>query len=166
MQKATPCGSPSKKRNSHYDYSSFCISFIIPLSFLFFPFCVSIIWRFHFNRSLFCIQFILLLHFNSSLLGSVYLTIHGESDMLLLLERMVKPQIKGADWWSKSIVSNKWIIGEWRTFLFLLSVQRFWLVRLIHINKCIYDRKKRMKKLWCVRKQYYLCIVKRQIKIV
>ena len=28
-----PCGSPSKKRNSHYDYSSFCISFIIPLRF-------------------------------------------------------------------------------------------------------------------------------------
>ena len=29
----SPCGSPSKKRNSHYDYSSFCISFIIPLRF-------------------------------------------------------------------------------------------------------------------------------------
>ena len=33
-----PCGSPSKKRNSHYDYSSFCISFIIPLAFYSFPF--------------------------------------------------------------------------------------------------------------------------------
>ena len=29
----SPCGSPSKKRNSHYDYSSFCISFIIPSRF-------------------------------------------------------------------------------------------------------------------------------------
>ena len=33
-----PCGSPSKKRNSHYDYSSFCISFIIPLRFNSSPF--------------------------------------------------------------------------------------------------------------------------------
>ena len=33
-----PCGSPSKKRNSHYDYSSFCISFIIPLRFHSSPF--------------------------------------------------------------------------------------------------------------------------------
>ena len=33
-----PCGSPSKKRNSHYDYSSFCISFIIPLHFHSSPF--------------------------------------------------------------------------------------------------------------------------------
>ena len=91
-----PCGSPSKKRNGHYDYSSFCISFIIPLrfhsspfsfwssyhcvfilplfrsdhhtiAFSFFLFFVSIIGRFHINRSSFCIQFILLLHFNSFL---------------------------------------------------------------------------------------------------
>lgn len=33
-----PCGSPSKKRNSHYDYSSFCISFIIPSRFHSSPF--------------------------------------------------------------------------------------------------------------------------------
>ena len=91
----SPCGSPSKKRNSHYDYSSFCISFIIPLSFYSFPFAfqssedfILIVPSFAFSSSYYYISIL-------PFLGSVYLTIHGESDMLLLLERMVKPQIKG-----------------------------------------------------------------------
>ena len=91
----SPCGSPSKKRNSHYDYSSFCISFIIPLRFNSSPLAfqssedfILIVPSFAFNSSYYYISIL-------PFFGSAYLTIHCESDMLLLLERMVKPQIKG-----------------------------------------------------------------------
>jgi len=80
------------------------------IAFSFFPFFILPIILLRFNFSSFSFQssedFILIVPsfaFSSSyyyisilpFLGSAYLMIHGESDMLLLLERMVKPQIKG-----------------------------------------------------------------------
>ena len=91
----SPCGSPSKKRNSHYDYSSFCISFIIPLRFHSSPFAfqssedfILIVPSFAFSSSYYYISIL-------PIFRSAYLTIHCKSDMLQLLERMIAPQITG-----------------------------------------------------------------------
>ena len=119
-----PCGSPSKRgivimiiplfafRSSYHRV------FILPLfrsdhhtiAFSFFLFFVLIIIPLRFHSSSFSFQssedFILIVPpfaFNSSyyyisilsFFRSAYLTIHCKSDMLLLLERMIEPQIKG-----------------------------------------------------------------------